>query len=182
MMKELSLGYAESIRAGVMRIMNFRGTVTGLDRFLASLPYLLPLFSVLPLFLLGAMLLPGADILSPVLSAVVGISVMSGALFGQYGSLIVFFGLYLLVVRNSEVKYFIRFHTMQSLLFGIAASLVGLVLSLLGPALGPLETWLGLLVSLAVGGASIYSIFCSIMGNYGSIPVISEAVESQLRF
>lgn len=162
--------------------MNFRGTVTGLDRFLASLPYLLPLFSVLPLFLLGAMLLPGGEIVSPVLSVVVGISAMSGALFGQYGSLIVFFGLYLLVVRNSDIKYFIRFHTMQSLLIGIAASLVGLVLNLLGPALGELTSWLGLLVSIAVGGASIYSIFCAIMGNYGSIPVISEAVESQLRF
>ena len=162
--------------------MNFRGTVTGLDRFLASLPYLLPLFSVLPLFLLGAALLLGREVVSPILDIVMNISVTSGALFGQYGSLIVFFGLYLLVVRNSEIKYFIRFHTMQSLLIGIAASLVGLVLSLLGPALGSLESLLGLVVSLAVGGASIYSIFCAIMGNYGAIPVISEAVESQLRF
>ena len=69
--------------------MALRGTVTRLDRFLASLPYLLPLFSALLMFLFGVTLLPGGDIVSPILSIVVGISAIPGALLGQYGSLIV---------------------------------------------------------------------------------------------
>ena len=159
--------------------MNFRGTVTGLDRFLASLPYLLPLSSVLSVFVLVAGLWLGKDVMSPILSVIDVVSSLSSTFIGQYGGLIVFFGLYFLVVRNSKIKYFIRFHTMQSLLIVIAASLVGLVFNLLSPGFGSLA---GLLVSLPVAGASIYSIFCAIMGNYGAIPAISEAVESQLRF
>ena len=85
------------------------------------------------------------------------------------------------MVRNSEIKYFIRFHTMQSLLIGIAVLLVRLVLSPLDPALGSLSVLLRWLVSLAVGGTSIYSMFCAIVGKYGSIPVLSKAVKSHLR-
>ena len=166
--------------------MNFRGTVTGLDRFLASLPYSLLLFSVLPMLLLRAVLFLGMTVTSPAVSPEQAFwdSILAtlGALLGPYIRLIFYLGLYLLMVRNRTINYFIRFHVMQSLLIGIAAPLVGLVLNFLGPALGALTDWLELLVSLAVAGASMYSFFCVIMGNYGSIPVISEAVESQLRF
>ena len=158
--------------------MTLRGAVTRLDRFLASLTYLLPLSSVLSVFVLGAALLLRSNIMSPILSVIDMISTMSDTFLGRYGSLIVFFGLYLLVVRNNDIKYLIRFHTMQSLLIVIASSLVGLMLSLLGPVLGSL---LGLLVSLATVGTSVYSMLCAIMGKYGAIPVVSKAVKSHLR-
>ncbi len=162
--------------------MSFRGNVTGLDRFYASLPYLLPLLTGIPLVFLIAKVLPGGEVLLSVFAIVLYLPAMLLSVLGPYGNLIVFFAIYLLVVNNPKIKYFIRYHALQSLLIGIAGSLCGLVLSLF-PILPPMITGvLGLVVGGGVLIASIYSIFCAVMGNYGSIPMISEAVEAQLRY
>jgi uncharacterized membrane protein len=162
--------------------MNFRGNVTGLDRFYAALPYLLPLMTGIPLIFLIANVIPGAGVLLSLFAIVLFLPAMLLSVLGPYGNLIIFFGIYLLVVNNPKIKYFIRYHALQSLLIGIAASLFGLVVSLV-PLLPPMiVAVMGLVVGGAVLIASIYSIFCAAMGNYGSIPMISEAVEAQLRY
>ncbi|HEY9648175.1 MAG TPA: Tic20 family protein [Chroococcidiopsis sp.] len=155
-----------------------RGLATPLDRTFACLPYLLPLIesmafaapilSQFPLFgVIFIPILPFIQLYSTI----------------PFAGLIVFFGLYLGVVRNEQISHFIRFNTMQALLIDIALVLVSLVLSVLGPALGGgllLETvmnvaFLGTLV--AVG----YSVIQSIRGLYAEIPTISEAVHMQVR-
>lgn len=106
-----------------------------------------------------------------------------------YGGFIVFFALLLLVVRNDEIRHFVRFNTMQAILIMIAADLCSLVLSLLGIGLEGLSltSVSGLLVGalfttifLGAIGASLYSILQSIRGLYPEIPFISDAAYSQV--
>ena len=169
--------------------MALRGTVTRLDRFLASLTYLFTLSSVLSLFLL---VMSRGDEKSPLLSIVVFMfPFWLGTFLSPYCFLVVLFGLYIFVVRNMAIQDFVRFHMMQSLSLLAVGSLVGsslfwwwlqLGLNLeLGPESFIILVGLMILTSIATAIASVYSIFCAIMGKYGAIPVVSKAVKSHLR-
>ena len=92
-----------------------------------------------------------------------------------FGSLIVFFILFIAVVRNEKISYFIRFNTLQSILFGIAISLIAIVLQPLG-VLG----LIGGVVFLIATGASLYCMAECAMGRYPEIPTVSAAAYSQL--
>jgi uncharacterized membrane protein len=164
--------------------MTWRGNVTGLDRFYAALPYLLPLLDgltlavvILKLVLSGAAL----DTALSIMGIVLFVPLTLTQFLGPYASLILFFGIYLLVVNNPNIKYFIRYHALQSLIIGIAGSLGGLILSLL-PSIGMVNGILSLIIGGAVGGMAVYSMYCAALGNYGTIPMISEAVEAQMRY
>ncbi len=164
--------------------MNFRGNVTGLDRFYAALPYFLPMMLGIPLVFKIASVIPGGEVLISLFSILRYVPDLIQSALGPYSGLILFFAIYLLVVNNPKIKYFIRYHALQSLLIGIAGSLCGWILGLFMMLKLPVMIMavLGLLIGGGVLIASIYSIFCAAMGNYGSIPMISEAVESQLRY
>ena len=92
-----------------------------------------------------------------------------------FGSLVVFFILFLAVVRNDRIPYFIRFNTLQSILFGIAISLIAIVFGTFG-ALG----LIGSLTFVVATGASLFCIVECALGRYPEIPSISAAVYSQL--
>ncbi len=158
--------------------MTWRGSTTVKDRVFAALPYLLPIISGLPFgsFLfrqfpaLNVLLLP----LQPVLF-----------IYNQipFAGLVVFFLLFLLVVRNERIAHFIRFNTMQAILLDILLVLCSLVLQILLPALGSnlvTETLINL-VFLGTVAACGYSIVQSLLGHYAEIPTLSEAVYAQVR-
>lgn len=92
-----------------------------------------------------------------------------------FGSLIVFFILFIAVVRNERIAHFIRFNTLQSILFGIAISLISIVFDTLN-ALG----LVGSLVFILATGASIFCMVECALGRYPEIPTISAAAHSQL--
>ncbi len=157
--------------------MNWRGSTTVQDRIFACLPYLLPLLDGLvygrylfqqfpPLQLI---LIP----LAPLLQIYRGIPFLG---------LIVFFALFLLVVRNNNISHFIRFNTMQAILLDIVLILCGLILSILGGTLGGfiLET-LSNMIFLGILASFIYTVVQSAMGRYAEIPTISDAVYMQVR-
>ncbi len=157
--------------------MNWRGSTTVQDRIFACLPYLLPLLDGLvygrylfqqfpPLQLI---LIP----LAPLLQIYRGIPFLG---------LIVFFALFLLVVRNNNISHFIRFNTMQAILLDIVLILCGLILSILGQTLGGfiLET-LSNMIFLGILASFIYGVVQSAMGRYAEIPTISDAVYMQVR-
>ncbi|OZH51864.1 hypothetical protein AFK68_28080 [Hydrocoleum sp. CS-953] len=157
--------------------MTWRGSTTIQDRTFACLPYLLPLLDGLvygrylfqqfpPLQLI---LIP----LTPLLQIYRGI---------PFFGLIVFFALFLLVVRNNNISHFIRFNTMQAILLDIVLILCGLILSILGQNLGGfiLET-LSNMIFLGILGSFIYAVVQSSMGRYAEIPTISDAVYMQVR-
>ncbi|MEL6440119.1 MAG: Tic20 family protein [Cyanobacteria bacterium J06621_8] len=93
-----------------------------------------------------------------------------------FGSLVVFFILFLAVVRNERVPYFIRFNTLQSILFGIAIALISIVFSTFG-ALG----FVGSITFIMATGASIFCMVECALGHYPEIPTFSAAAYSQLR-
>jgi uncharacterized membrane protein len=158
--------------------MAWPGSTTVKDRIFASLPYLLPIISGLPFgsFLfrqfpaLGILLLP----LQPVLFVYESI---------PFAGIVVFFLLFLLVVRNERIAHFIRFNTMQAILLDILLVLCSLLLQILLPALGTnlvTETLVNI-VFLGTVAACGYSIIQSLLGRYAEIPTLSEAVYAQVR-
>ncbi len=166
--------------------MSWRGSTTVSDRIFACLVYLLPLLDLIGL--VARPLLMTQSFLTPVLSVlVVPLSPLLAIYNGLGGivSFVVFFALYLLVVRNENLPHFIRFNTMQAILFGIVLSLIGLIWSyVLAPILGSSvlltqtlfnTIFLGMIV--AVG----FSVIQSALGKYAEIPTISEAVYMQVR-
>ncbi|MEO3707138.1 Tic20 family protein [Trichormus azollae] len=159
--------------------MSWRGSTTVRDRIFACLPYLLPLIdslvfssSLLQQFpVLAILLLP----LQPVRKIYAGI--------GQIGQIILFFALFILVVRNEKVSHFIRFNTMQAILLDIVIFLCSILLQILTPIPGTgfaIET-LANTIFLGIVASVVYSVFQSLMGRYAEIPAISDAVYLQVR-
>lgn len=159
--------------------MTWRGSTQPLDRVFACLPYLLPLldgiqFSI-PFFNQFPVLQPILIPFLPLLQIYRGIPFLG---------LIIFFALFMLVVRNDNINHFIRFNTMQAILLDIVLILCSIITSLiLQPALGGglfLETIYNV-VFLGTVVAIIYSVIQSALGRYAEIPTLSDAVYMQVR-
>lgn len=164
--------------------MTWRGSISPTDRIFACLVYLLPLLDVIGLVYRvvgsGSFLSPVFNIialpLAPLLSIYYG--------FGGFMPLIIFFALFLLVVRNESIVHFIRFNAMQSILFGIVLSLVSILWRYaLAPILGDslLTQTLFNTVFLGTVVAVGYSVVQSALGRYAEIPTISDAAYTQVR-
>lgn len=158
--------------------MTLRGSTTVSDRIFACLPYLLPLIEVLQF---GAFLLiqfPPLKVLFLPLEPLVAIY------FGvPFAGLIIFFALFLLVVRNEKISHFIRFNTMQAILLDIVIFLFSILTNLVGivPASGFAIQTLSTTIFLGIVAAVVYSVVQSLMGRYAEIPAISDAVYMQVR-
>jgi hypothetical protein len=158
--------------------MSWRGSTTFPDRIFACLPYLLPLIEVFAFgqFLLrdfpflGLIFLP----LLPLLRIYYGV---------RYAGLIIFFALWLLVVRNEKISHFIRFNTMQAIILDIVIFLCSILTDIvrLVPGSGFAMQTLYTTIFMGIVGAVIYSIAQSLMGKYAEIPAISDAVYMQVR-
>lgn len=159
--------------------MSWRGSTAITDRIWASLPYLLPLLAVLPFGALVFMQFPALrEILLLLLTPVLFIYSIV-----PYADLVIFFLLFLLVVRNERILHFIRFNTMQALLLDIIVFLCSLIAPFLLRTLGAnlvTQTLLSL-VFLAILVACGYSVVQSLLGRYAEIPTISEAAYAQVR-
>ncbi len=159
--------------------MTWRGSTTVPDRIFACLPYLLPLIDGL---IFGRYLFTQFPVLQVLLLPLQPVLIIYGSL-GQLGQLIVFFALFLLVVRNEKISHFMRFNTMQAILLDIVIFLCSILVRILGQVPGTafaIETvantiFLGVVV--AVG----YSVIQSLIGRYAEIPAISDAVYMQVR-
>jgi uncharacterized membrane protein len=165
--------------------MSWRGSASSSDRVFSCLVYLFPLMDVVGL--VGGVLFAAGSFLSPILAfIIVPLSPLLRVYYGsQFIPLVVFFALYMLVVRNESIPHFIRFNTMQSILIGIVLSLFSIVWSMiLGSILPPssiLTQTIFNTVFLGTIAAVFYSMVQSALGRYAEIPTISEAAYSQVR-
>lgn len=167
--------------------MTWRGTTSPSDRLFACLVYLLPLVDVVITCFLR---LSQGSFLSPLFRAI-DIPLLPLEQFytelGGFMSLIIFFALFLLVVRNESIAHFIRFNTMQAILFGILLSLISLVWGYVFapiPGIGNgslLEQTVFNTLFLGTIVAVGYSIVQSALGRYAEIPTISDAAYTQVR-
>ena len=159
--------------------MTWRGSTNPTDRIFACLPYVLPLVYSLsfsgPLFAQ----LPELQVLFIPLMPIV-------ALYQAipFASLIVFFALFMLVVRNENINHFIRFNTMQAIMIDIVLILCSVVVGfMLEPILGGgllLQTLFNV-IFLGTIAAVIYAVVQSVLGRYAEIPTLSDAVYMQVR-
>ncbi|MBN3890832.1 MAG: hypothetical protein HWQ43_17325 [Nostoc sp. JL31] len=158
--------------------MSWRGSTTVSDRIFSSLPYLLPLIEV---FVFGRYLLsefPPLQLLFlpllPLLRIYYGV---------RYAGMIIFFALFLLVVRNEKISHFIRFNTMQAILLDIIIFLFSILTDVVGlvPSGGFAIQTLSTTIFIGIVGAVAYSVIQSVSGRYAEIPAISDAVYMQVR-
>ncbi len=158
--------------------MSWRGSTTPLDRAFACLPYLLPLLESLRF---GAPLLTQFPSLVPIFFPLFNLGQQYNSV--PFLGLIVFFALFLLVVRNENINHFIRFNAMQAILLNIVLILCSIIFSILGPALGTgliVETLYNV-IFLGTLATVIYSVVQSALGRYAEIPTLSNAVYMQVR-
>jgi hypothetical protein len=158
--------------------MSWRGSTTFPDRIFACLPYLLPLIEVFAFGqflmndfpLLGLIFLP----LLPLLRIYYGV---------RYAGMIIFFALWLLVVRNEKIHHFIRFNTMQAIILDIVIFLCSILTDIvkLVPGSGFAMQTLYTTIFMGILAAVVYSVAQSLMGKYAEIPAISDAVHMQVR-
>lgn len=156
--------------------MTWRGSTTPQDRIFACLPYLLPLVDGLAF---AGPFLSQFPFLQPLFLPLFFLRPLTTFPLG----LIIFFGLFLLVIRNENISHFIRFNTMQAILIDIVLILCNLLLGLLAsPFQGGLivETLFNV-VFLGTLAAVIYSVVQSALGRYAEIPTLSDAVYMQVR-
>lgn len=158
--------------------MTWRKSTTVQDRILACLPYLLPLIEGLAF---GSSLFSLFPALQVVLVPLLPLLALYTSI--PFAGLIIFFALFLLVVRNESISHFIRFNTMQAILIDIVIVLCSLILQILVPIPGAsfaLQT-LASTIFLGVVVAVVYSVVQSLRGVYAEIPAISDAVHTQVR-
>jgi Chloroplast import apparatus Tic20-like len=158
--------------------MSWRGSTTTSDRIFACLFYLLP---ILDGFVFGESLI--RDFFNISLMRMMLSLPLVQVYYAPFVSFIVFFAIYLLVVRNESINHFIRFNAMQAILIGIVLSLFSLVWRVLAGVLGGtfIEQTLFSCIFLGMAIAVGYSLVQSILGRYAEIPTISEAAYMQVR-
>jgi hypothetical protein len=156
--------------------MTWRGSTTVPDRIFASLPYLLPLIDGLPF---GGFLFRQFPVLELLLIPLAPLRQIYNL---PLASLIIFFALYLGVVRNENISHFIRFNAMQAILLDIVLILCRLVLPIFeGPQLAFIAETLYNMVFLGAFAAFVYAVVQSLLGRYAEIPPLSDAVYMQVR-
>ena len=157
--------------------MTWRGSTTVPDRIFASLPYLLPLIDGLAF---GRFLFAQFPVLQLLLIPLAPLIKIYDV---PFASLIIFFALYLGVVRNENISHFIRFNAMQAILLDIVLMLCGLVLPIFynGLQVAFIAETLSNMVFLGAFAAFIYAVVQSLLGRYAEIPPLSDAVYMQVR-
>lgn len=160
--------------------MTWRGSTTIWHRILACLPYILPLVHSIH-FNFGYYLFRDFPPLQLLLYPLNPFLTLIRLPFAE---LIIFFLLFLLVVRNERIPHFIRFNTMQAILIDILVILCQVVATYVLKPVIQIDFILQTLfttVFLGVVATISYSIFQSVRGNYAEIPTLSDAVHMQVR-
>ncbi|KAL0044418.1 hypothetical protein WJX82_005391 [Trebouxia sp. C0006] len=100
----------------------------------------------------------------------------------QFAPLVVFFLLFLSVVKNTKLHHFVRFNAMQGIMLDIVVMLFSIV-----RAYFPAEfRWSAILVTFDMFswnismGTIIYCVFWTLWGKYADVPYVSDSVYMQV--
>ena len=99
-----------------------------------------------------------------------------------FGSLLLFLAVFLGLVRNSKVSYFLRFNALQSLLINIGIIIVSFIFEIIfSPFLNSLiiRTFSSTLL-ISLFSLIIFCVWSCTQGNEPDLPIISEATKMQL--
>ena len=99
-----------------------------------------------------------------------------------FGNLLLFLAIYIGLIRNSKISYFLRFNALQSLLINIGIIIVGFVFEILfSPFLDSLimRTFSSTLF-ISLFSMIFYCVWSCTQGKEPDLPIISEATKMQL--
>ena len=99
-----------------------------------------------------------------------------------FGNLLLFLAIFIGLVRNSKVSYFLRFNALQSLLINIGIIIVSFIFEIIfSPFLNSLiiRTFSSTLL-ISVFSVIIYCVWSCTQGNEPDLPIISQATKMQL--
>ena len=99
-----------------------------------------------------------------------------------FGSLLLFAGIFLGLVRNNKVSYFLRFNALQSLLMNIGIIIISFIFEIIfSPFLNSLiiRTFSSTLL-FSLFAVIFYCVWSCTQGNEPDLPIISEATKMQL--
>lgn len=158
--------------------MSWNESTPAADRIFGGLAYLIPLADGL---VFGSFLFRQFPILATIFVPVSPILTLYNSV--PFSGFAVFLALFLLVVRNDNISYFIRFNVLQAILFDIILIVCNLVLGILAQSISGngllLESLFNtiFLGMLACVGVAVYQ---AARGEFSEIPAISDAVKMQL--
>ena len=153
--------------------MGRSGSIDYSDRFFGAIVYLLALSDAVSL-LGGLLTIPALRPLFSILTLLLTpVAIVNSIIPFGFGSLVIFFVLLLAVVQNPKISYFIRFNTMQSILIGIALSLVGIIIQTI-PGLGLISS----MISIFAIGICLFCMVQCILGRLPYIPSFSQFVDN----
>lgn len=147
------------------------------QRLLAALAYLLPWSDALPFGIALFGLFPPLQWL-----AIPALPVMTLQRLVPFGGFLLFLALFLAVVRNPRVPYFIRFNVLQAILLDIVLILVSLAFRILLAPLGDGFAVRTLSNTVFLGALLLvlFAIVECLRGKEADIPTVSEAVRMQI--
>ncbi|NJK33902.1 MAG: hypothetical protein HC919_02555 [Oscillatoriales cyanobacterium SM2_2_1] len=165
--------------------MTWRGANTIWDRLGAGATYLLPMAAGA---IFGGSLVTQFEFLVPLVFPFIQLAAgLSTAVIPPISlQFVVWFAIFLGVVRNPKLRHFLRFHAFQALLIDLAIALLGAVLTLFTRLFGELPFWTSLLdtiftvIFLAAFALSFYSFYWIAQGKYAEIPVLSDVIYRQI--
>ena len=99
-----------------------------------------------------------------------------------FGNLFLFVAIFIGIVRNNKVSYFLRFNALQSLLINIGIIIISFIVEIFFSPFGNsliIRTFSSTLL-ISIFSMIIYCVWSCIQGDEPNLPVISEATKMQL--
>ena len=147
------------------------------QRLLGLLVYVLPWSDAIPF---GQHLFIQFPLLQWLILPALPLSILESGIPLNLGSLLVFFVLFLAVVRNPNVPYFIRFNTLQALLVDIIVVIISYAFIILPIGGGLMMRTLSSTVVVGVLAVVIFALIECSRGREPDLPGLSQAVRMQL--
>ena len=99
-----------------------------------------------------------------------------------FGNLLLFLAIFIGIVRNNKVSYFVRFNALQSLLINIGIIIINFTFQILFSPFGNsliIRTFSSTLL-ISIFSIITFCVWSCTQGNEPNLPVISEATKMQL--
>ncbi len=99
-----------------------------------------------------------------------------------FGNLLLFLGIFIGIVRNNKVSYFLRFNALQSLLINIGIIIINFIFQIFFSPFGNsliIRTFSSTLL-ISIFSIITFCVWSCTQGNEPNLPVISEATKMQL--
>lgn len=100
----------------------------------------------------------------------------------QFAPLIIFFVMFLSIVKNKKLHHFVRFNCMQAIMLDIVVMLMHIVKAYLPAEIkwSVISHFVDMFMWTTCMGTVVYAVFWTLRGYYADIPFVSESVYHQV--